>query len=195
MPNLVRAIANWTGFPGAPGYSVFHAMNVSADPQAEAQALSTAVRTLMNSFLSNLPSVITIAMDPEVQVIDEATDTLLNVVTTTPGASLTGTATGGFSGATGAVINWSTSTIRNGRRMRGRTFLVPLSSSSFDNAGSLFGTLPGNITAAATTYWQTPEITPVVYGRPTQLGTDGVSGPITAGRCPDLSAVLRSRRD
>lgn len=195
MVNILRVTVNWTGFLGAPGYTVLHGLAPEADPSTNAQTFADAARTLVGGEPGLLPSAVKIDVDPEVQIIEDTTGDLVDVISITPGAQISGTASGPYSGASGAVINWRTATIRNGRRLRGRSFLVPLSNIAYETNGSLTAAAVGALAARADAFWQTPEIQPVIFGRPTQLGNDGMSGPITAASVPDMAAVLRSRRD
>jgi len=120
---------------------------------------------------------------------------LMDVLTVTAGSAISGFVSGGFSSATGACINWNTPEVRNGRRVRGRSFIVPLASSQYD--------VDGTLTAGALTGLQTRADTLVgggwdlqVYKRPTIKGaTDGDSATVTSARIADKTAILRSRRD
>lgn len=196
MPSLYRVRANWTGFPGGPGVSVFHGGTFNDLPDGGGiQELADAVRNLLITSNNFRPNVVTINIDPEGEVIDEATGQLVSTLPVTPGTAIVGLQSTGFAGPTGAVINWQTGTVRNGRRMRGRTFLVPLASAAFQSDGTLVDSTRTTLQNGAAAYVATGTIRPVVYGRPTIAGGDGIAATITASNVPDLAAVLRSRRD
>ena len=192
---LFRVKARWSGFTGSPGYSVFHfnAPDEAAGP--EAQDCADAVRDLAFTWRTHLPSIVTINVDPAVERIDIPSGGMVEIIDVTAPLAVQGTATGTYSAASGACIQWTTSGVRNGRRVRGRTFVVPLASSGYDAAGTLstgaLTDLQGGATAFADSFAGA-----VVYARPTGPGVeDGVAYDIGAGRVVDKVAILRSRRD
>jgi hypothetical protein len=120
------------------------------------------------------------------------------LVATTP-AAIVGTAgtTVAYAAALGAVVSWRTGLVRNGRRIRGRTFLVPLSSLAFDNTGTLIPAALTTFNAAAVTLRDQTGIADIgVYARPSAPGAaDGEWALITGHSIPDMGSILRSRRD
>lgn len=204
MSELLRVKARWTGFTGAPGYSVLHFRDFSGgEPSGSsltaAQALAAAgrVRTFFEAIKGNLPVGVFINVDPEVEVLDIATGTLLRSFTVATPATVAGTAANSYSAAVGAVVNWRTDGIRNGRRVRGRTFLVPLQGNAFATTGQLGGPVVTALTTAAQALadsTQSPDL--FVYGRPTGPGAnDGVAYVVTNANVPPMGAILTSRRD
>lgn len=191
---IARVTAQWSGFPGAPGYSnFFFEVAGSSDEQLGAPAV---VRTAFSSILQQLPSGVSIQVSPTVEYIDEATGVLQDYgdAEETPD-SVNGSSSGNWAGPTGAVVNWTTGTVRDGRRVRGRTFLVPLGSTAFQNDGTLGSLGLAALNNFATNLRGGAENTTglVVWGRPSS--TPGVAAPVTGHRVPDMAAVLRSRRD
>lgn len=195
MARIFRARVNWTGFSGAPGYSVFHGLAFEADPLAEATTFSQGINNFLIAIANNLPVSVSVQVDPEVEVLEDSTGTLQEVVTVPTLAATQGTGNTTYSAASGAVVNWRTDFVRNGRRIRGRTFLVPLATASYDTDGTLLPAVRTDILNAATALMDYAGMQLVVYGRPTILDNDGVSGRVTAVSVPDMAAVLRSRRD
>lgn len=195
MATLFRAKVNWTGFVGAPGYSVFHARTFDSNFSGGAVALVTALNGFINGIRDNLPPVVSLRIDPEVEIIEDTTGELVDVSSQVTPASVPGTGLAGYTGPTGAVINWRTGTIRNGRRMRGRTFIVPVSSSKFESDGTLSVAARDDFQLAADALIAAEGVTIVTYGRPTELGNDGIAGDVVSASVPDMAAVLRSRRD
>jgi hypothetical protein len=151
----------------------------------------------IGGFQSRLPTTVTCQTDSTVEVIDDTTGELQEFVNATVAAARVGTGTGNYSAAAGAVCNWYTNTVRNGRRIRGRSFLVPLAGSALGPDGSLDNTnLTGLRTNTATFVTQTGAARLVVWGRPTAPGaSDGVSAEVVSFTIPDKTAVLTSRRD
>lgn len=199
MAQLARIKINWTGFVGAPGYTnlYFRDPGSATMSQSVVNAAVTATDTWLDAWKSLVPPVVSFVIDPNVEVIDENTGTLVALFTGTPATTRLGTGTGVYSAATGAVVNWKTIGIRNGRVMRGRTFMVPLIGTAYDAAGSLDNTKLGTIRTATATFtssFGTSSL--VVWGRPTTSGgTNGVAAVVTGFNIPDMAAVLRSRRD
>lgn len=201
MVAILRGKVNWSGFPGAPGYTVFHASTFQVEFSDGATALRNAMNNFMVAISNNLPNNVMVTPEAEVEMIEDTTGELLNSFTTAPIAGTQGTGGLAYSGPTGAVVNWRTSTIRRGRRMRGRTFLVPLANASYENDGSLTAAARADIQAAADTFIADVGTELLVYGRPTPSTTanpgphaDGTTGVVTSAQVPDLAAVLRSRR-
>lgn len=204
MASILRVITRWSGFTGGPGYTVLHFRDFESGEGpnggfSEAQALSavTRVRAFFDTIKGFVPTVVVFDVLPEVEVIESTDGRLISAINVTPPAQVRGTGTGNYSAAAGAVVNWRTAGIRNGRRVRGRTFLVPLAVGAFSGTGELApGTRTGIAAAAATLAEQGGSPDLGVYGRPSGPGaTDGVWFGVTSSNVPALSAILTSRRD
>jgi hypothetical protein len=204
MAPIFRVKLNWTGFPGAPGLSVFHFRDFDTEAGAGisvagAQAAVDRIDTFITAIRTYVPQGVMLRTEPEVEVIEEADGKLQDMFTTTPAAGQQGamSTANGFAAPVGAVINWRTSGVRNGRRIRGRTFLVPLGSGSYQADGTLAAAAQAGITTAAQALIATagsPDLG--VYARPTGPGaSDGNWVVATSTNVPDMAAVLRSRRD
>lgn len=189
-----QVTAVWTGFQGAPGYTNFHFM-AGGGLISDAQQSADRVLAAIDNLPSLLPADVTIRIQPEVREIDEATGEVTNFHNITPGGLAQGTGTGGYSAASGAVVNWRTNDLRFGRRIRGRTFIVPLAGNSYDPDGTLQTAVITNLQAFAddlTGFDLDSEF--VVWSRPRD-GAGGVAASVTNYNVPDMAAVLRSRRD
>lgn len=193
MP-ILRVTAQWTGFTGGPGYSNFHFGGFES-PEAALPSFNAA-RAFCVALLPLMPSGTTVSLDPEVAVIDTTSGQVEDYVSTTPASTgASGGTTAPYAGPTGAVVNWLTNGVRNGRRVRGRTFVVPLSSAAFDSQGTLTSSVLTTIRTAATALVDSSTAPDFgVYSRPVN-GAGGAFYAATAARVPDLAAVLRSRRD
>lgn len=191
---IYRVSAQWTGFTGAPGYSNFH---FTENPTGETGSVIRAqVHDFFSELASLLPGVVTITVDPTVEVFDESTGLLTGYETDTEDLSpVSGSGTDNFSGPAGAVINWLTATVVNGRRLRGRTFVVPLRATAYEEDGTLSSSVLGTLNDAAEVLSGPPfESTFCIWSRP-QGGGTGAVGPVVGHQVPDMAAVLRSRRD
>lgn len=192
---LYRVKARWTGFTGAPGLSVFHFHDESNFASATPAAAAAAVRAFFQANVALLPGGVTISVENQVELINEGSGELEDIVGIATQTPTTGTATAGFSAPSGVVVHWLTNGVRNGRRVRGKTFLVPQVGSIYQADGTIANAFIGNYTTAAQALIDDPASAFVVYGRPTQGGTDGQAFLVTGTRVPDMVAVLRSRRD
>jgi hypothetical protein len=203
MTLILRVKARWSGFAGAPGYTVFHFgddLQNPGDPGvpnvSDADAAVRRTHEFFQGLQVQFPQGVHIQVESAVDVIEHTTDTLVDVLGAEPAQQVTGFGQGGYAAAAGAVVNWGTSTIRNGRRLGGRTFLVPLSGAAYSLDGTLEAsviTALGTVSTELTDRGQNPDL--LVYGRPTGPGaSDGVIGVVNSFRVPDMSAVLRSRR-
>lgn len=190
-----RVKIRWTGFTGAPGYTILH-FDAPTAPTAEgADAVHALVHTFTIDLVSNLPSAVSLLVEQAVEVIDETNNQLITIFNATSRASQKGVVTGGFSSSTGACIVWETGEVKNGRRVRGRTFIVPLAASMYDLDGTLTTTCLNDIQAAAGAL-AGGGFTLGVLSRPTAKGAaDGSFHTVSSGRVSDKTAMLRSRRD
>lgn len=181
-----------------PGYSNFY-YGVGGGTITEGVDLAVAaVRTAFNAIAGYLPTSVLINVDPEVAMFSDVSGELEDVYTsTTVPAVVTGQGGGPYSAASGASITWLTTAIRDGRRLRGRTYLVPLSTLAYDAAGTL---VPNALTALAAfgTALRTPggSAGPFrVFGRPSPEHPVGMSAPVTQAIVRDRVSILTSRRD
>lgn len=192
---LYRVKARWTGFTGSPGYSIFHFDIATTPNPTDAELVAGEVRSLFAALAIRLPAAVKIQVESAVEVIDETSGQLSDVVTIPQPAAVQGTGTGGFSAATGACITWTTGGVRNGRRVKGRTFLVPLSSMNYDTDGTLTAPALTDIQAAADLL-VADQLGFGVYARPDDAkGLPGDVFIVTGARVADKTAVLTSRRD
>jgi hypothetical protein len=201
MAHVLRVKLRWTGFTGAPGYSVFHFGVWEGPPPvlADAQNAVARIDTFITAIKPLLPPVVILQCDEDVEEIEDSNGLLQNVFGTVPGNAQAGTGSGtaGYSAAAGAVITWRTGGIRNGRRVRGRNFLVPLGSPAYFTDGTLTSATLTTIRNAADALMNPagdPDLG--VWARPTGPGaTDGEWFVATSNSVPDMTAMLKSRRD
>ena len=203
MTAMLKVKARWHGFTGSPGYSNFFFREWSdgswAPTTAEATAAAGKVRTFFDAVKGIFPPVVNIQVESDVEIIEDTNGSLVNVLTAATQTGVVGTNVNtGYSAPTGAVVNWLTGGVRNGRRVRGRTFLVPISAGAFETNGSLGNSWITTIQTAGNAMMAADPAAPDfgVYSRPSVKGaTDGAFQIATGTRVPDMAAVLRSRRD
>ena len=191
---ITRVTAEWRGFTGAPGYSTFHFH------ESASGAVVDDARGRVHSFFSELegvlPSSVEVEVREEVEEFDESSGLLVGYERGTEDLpTITGSNQGAYAGPAGAVIHWNTNTVVNGRRLRGRTFIVPMVSAGYESDGTLRSLELERLNDAAEYLSGGAfESTFCVWSRP-QGGGSGAVGPVVSHRVPDMVAVLRSRRD
>lgn len=191
---ITRVTAEWRGFLGAPGYSTFH-FHESASGGVVDDARQR-VHSFFDGLRGTLPSSVEIDVLEEVEEYDESSGMLVGYARGTEElATIDGGNNASFAAPVGAVVHWNTNTVANGRRLRGRTFIVPMSNAAFEADGTIRGIELDMLRDAAESLSGGGfESTFCVWSRPTGGGS-GAVGPVISHRVPDMAAVLRSRRD
>lgn len=187
----------WTGWAGSPATTTFY----GSTGTGTAQALANECFGLLNNIFAptasatNLPNGLRIAEDPFVDELDEATGDQVGRLAVTSNPDIQGVGVNNWAAPAGACITWSTNNFIAGRRVRGRTFLVPLAAAVYQTDGTLNPTFLSGVAAAITTFINGLS-EPVVWHRPTTPGgSDGSKNPIITGLMKDHVAILTSRRD
>lgn len=198
----------WTGVP-SPNISKFQFAG-SATPTS-AGSLLVRLKAFGDGLIPYLPAAVSLTYQGTYQVFDEGISTpgggaqLVDqgTASTVPPASV-GTGTGVWSAVTGGWINWITTAFVNGRRVVGRTFLVPLANTPvFQTDGTLNDVFRNAVVANGNSLNNGSPAHVIYYNR------GGASNPpkptdkphtfgwqaATACSVPDKAAVLRSRRD
>jgi hypothetical protein len=188
MPSQYRAL--WSVPGGGQGYSVFHAQE--AADTGHAQSMADNIRQFFFSMAGLIPDDVIITFDSEVLVLDD-TGTLLNVQSVSAPTAVSGSGGTNFGRALGARVDWLTGAIVAGRRLRGRTYIVPLEAFCFGNDGLLTPIVIENLNDSGQALVDSMDgdgIQLQVWSR-THAFSSSVSG-VTA---PAKGAVLTSRRD
>lgn len=188
--------ANWAGPIAGPGVSVFHGRDTAIGTlDGAAQELAERVHDLFATVFANygVPGM-TVTFDSEAVELNTTTGQLEQVIPVDPPDPVLGGGIGTFARASGFRLDWTTPAIVNGRRLRGRTFFVPVVSSIFDADGTLDPGAAAIIGPAASEYFAdaggTAAVNPSVWSR-----THGVQADITGFVLPDEDAILSTRRD
>jgi hypothetical protein len=199
MATVSTVTAIWTGFTGAPGYSRFNFAELVG-----ASALQSAVNAV-RAFLSTASvSMLTgwgIQVQTLVQHHDLATGDLVGEATaasTPPNIAGSVANTTAYAGGSGLVANWVTGQFWNGRKVRGRTFIVP-AVNVYSSDGTITSTIQTNWQAAGNTFAGSAGITPVVWAKKFDGSTPpqqqaGAAFAVTGCVVPDRAAQLRTRR-
>ena len=194
MTSLHRVVLEWSG-GSVVGRAVtvlhYSASDNEAPPVAAHQTAFTTARALF-------PGNVTISFPVAGDTIQDTTGDLVGVWSAPAVASVTGGASSTQAAGVGACIGWTTGGIVNGskgpRKLRGRTFLVPISADNYQANGTLVdGALAVSQQLALDMMGTGPL---AVWHRPSSAtGSDGGSYGVISGRVRDKVAFLSSRRD
>lgn len=192
----------WSGTTGGPGLTQF-AMTAAGGSfwtSANAQSAVDAVRAFLVNNQPYIPNEVNLQVMPDVDQYDELTAQLTGTTTaTTTPASLLGGGTGSYAGGCGYRYNWRTGVIRNGRRVNGKTYVVPAISSVFAADGTLGSTQVTNFNGYASSFLNALSasgLALMVWSRPNDVtGLPGAMSGVATGDVSDKSAILRTRRD
>jgi hypothetical protein len=200
MLEIARVTTKWTGLAGGIGYTNLYYRDFETVGIDQAIVNGSVQRTdTWNAAISaNVPTGITLEIEPTVAIINAEDGVLQRFMNHVIATQRPGSGTGAYSAASGACVNWYTAGVRKGRRIRGRSFLVPFAGASLATNGTLDDTKLNTLRTATNTL-VTSQTTPGdlgVWARPTTKGaTDGVWNVVNSFTIPDKAAILRSRRD
>lgn len=184
MP-LRRVAVAWTTGIGGVGVSNFYSL--------EATDITVSLATFFNAIKGLFPTAVTWNVPTTGDIIEITNGHITAAWTGGTGATIAGTVAGSYVAGTGAFVRWSSSQIRGTRRMRGRTFLCPLATGSFDSAGTLVDANVTTMQNAAVALAGTGTLQ--IWGRPRGVGgSDGQAGLVTGAQVPDKVTSLRTRR-
>lgn len=199
MPEVLKVKTTWSGFVGSPGYTNLYFSEFVGEgyDQSIADGAVAKTRAFWDGIKSTLPTTVTLTVDPVVEIVQSDTGNLVGFFNVAPPATVVGTASGNYAAVAGACISWGTNGVRNGRRVRGRTFIVPLAGMAYDVNGSLGSAYLGVLQTAANTLIGVSGTGDLaVWSRPSGPGaSDGVSYTVESARINDKTAFLKSRRD
>lgn len=207
MPIVGIVRTEWSGTSGGPGltqHAVMGAAGGDWNPSGAQDAVN-AVRAFWAAITSHLPDELRLNVSPVVDTYTYADGELFSSSTAgNAPAVVAGTSTAGYAGGSGVKINWNTGQIRNGRRVRGATFIVPVASTVWTANGTLgavatsaFNTAAANLLTALSAGGTSL----CVYSRPLPVsernpqGRAGFTTQVTSGSVSNKSAILRGRRD
>jgi hypothetical protein len=201
MTSMNRVRVSWSGWVGQPGLTTFYMSDSTLDV--------TPIKNFFTALAGKVPTPITWTIPALGDKIDDKQGDLVGAWAGTGGGVVAASGTGSaFAGAAGFLVDWKTSTIHRGRRIQGRSYFVPSATSVYQSDGTIFESDRAAIAAAGQALvtamtpnlliWARPfpgkaaEVGPPA--KPAKPAADGASGPIVLAVCPDINAVLRSRR-
>lgn len=170
------------------------AVNVLYFDGGDMTGVASAVRAAYAAAAGGIPTGVSVQVPSSGDVIDEATGMLTGAWTDATVTPVDGGGAATAAAGVGLCSTWSTDGVVNGRRIRGRTFLVPLSTAVYDNDGTL---TPAGIAAGtgfATGMLAVPGF--CIWHRPSALNpATGTRAIVNGFRVRDRAAFLSSRRD
>lgn len=207
MTTLYRIRSVWSYTPGGPGYTNMYFG--TTDPLAAgAQTAANDVQAFWTAIKPQLNTAISIQIDPAVVMVEDfSSEQVGELVLGSPPPAVVGTAAGNYVGPAGASVQWNTASFLYGRRVKGRTYLVPLAVVCFDSNGTLGTTALASFSTAATalvngasnlvvyTRRRLAKAANPITGAPAVSARPGASSGVISANVRDIAAVLRSRRD
>lgn len=187
MPTLIKCPVSWTGVPVVgDGVSTFYFNDVHTGFLADLSAFFTSVGLVIAGGT-------TFSFPTSGDLIDDATGNLVGTWTEPAQASVLSAGIGQFANGVGARVVWGTSGTTNNRRVKGSTFLVPLTVGCYTGSGHLDDTIRGNLRTAALSLMSASAGEMVIWTRPV-AGAGGKSQEVVGAEVPDRVSWLRSRR-
>lgn len=185
MASISRVRTVMTGVAGSPYYSNFYYLTNGAT----AQQVIDVTEGFWNNILQHMSDDLAGTVEGEVPIIDEVTGDIIAVQNGNP-QTFQGVSTDDvLPPATQGLARWTTGQYRNGRQVRGRTFIPGLTDpvSEFGRPRPAFIT---DLQASIDFVVDNPTVTHVVWSK-----SNGVALATTAGSVWSEFASLRSRRD
>lgn len=191
MASLHRILLTWNGFTGGPGVNVWYGN--------EGTGLVAQLKTLYDAFALYMPTGVSVSYPQSGDVVDEESGELTGSWSTGAVAPSTGASSGPYTGGAGLCVTWSTDGVVRGRRVRGRTFFVPMGGIVWSGDGTPDNTIVSTLRTSVTNWSAANAGHLVIWSRPVLNAAGGVVAPgsrhsIVGGSITDRSALLRSRR-
>lgn len=180
--NRYRVI--WAGGPGGEGVSTFYSEDTVTTALADLRAFFDAIK-------ASFPSQISWSFPSSGDTIDLATgqiDGSWSQAAASPVSGGAGTAV--FAAGVGLRVRWETGAVRNGRRVRGSTFLTSMDATDFQSDGTIAPSVLSVFQTAADTLAGQGWLH--VYSR--DFAGGGAMSQVQSATVPDRISWLRSRR-
>lgn len=186
MADLLRIRVLWNGAVVGGGVSTFYTDDTISPDVSDLKTFFTALAPF-------LPPTCVITVPNNADTIDMNSGRLTGNLALTGGGTVTGSGNSAYSAGVGAFINWNTAFVRNGRLLRGRTFICPLAQGLASTDGTLNDSLRGSLDTAALALISTAHYQ--IYHRPPK-GTfaGGTAHVIVSAQTVDRVTSLKTRR-
>lgn len=196
MVTMQKAVAIWSGFTGAPGYSTLWFQGSSIiDPSV--------IFGLFNAYAPYIPTTVSIAVQNTGELVEPTDGKVMGTWASGTIQTVTGTGTSALSPTAGLQVRIETGAFRRGKHIRGRVFFIPMGSANFATGGvlnaamvSAMQTAANNLRSASGAQWGV--FHRPVYDRtvkPPVLKTPGEFIASQSVFVPSKVCSLTSRRD
>ena len=198
MADIHRVRVGLTGFIGAPGVSTFYGL--------DGPALQAPLRQFYAAIKSQFPLDVAIKVETVGDVLDPATGKITNTWVGTDQPLVQGSSGGVYSAPVGMLVRWLTAAVADGKRVRGRTFIVPAGGDAYDVTGQPNPAAQGIVAVAAAAFVSAASPSLVIWHRPFKGSAATATRParpahpgsvagVTGSGVSTKAVVLRSRRD
>lgn len=184
---IARIPVVWSGLPGLPGLSVFYSLGTGSS------AAVADLVTFFGAIKAKFPPGLSWTIPSSGDLLIAEDGSLSGSWSGASGSTVSSTGTSAtYAAGVGARVSWSSDVIVGRRRLKGRTFLVPLTSDNYQSNGTMNDATVTSFQAAADAVVAGGNLR--IWARPSRGGSDGAIGPVMAAIVPDEVSVLRSRR-
>jgi hypothetical protein len=199
VATVARILTTWSGGPSAPGLTVMNVRYTSGPLQSSVDA----VRAFWSSLGGQIPSSYSLLVSPSADLFDSASGELTGALTAaTPPTVVNPSGATAWAAGVGGRITWTTGAIAHGHRVKGRTFVVPLITSTYGTSGTVTSTYITTVGTAVGTLLSALNSagTPLAVWTKKRAATDtlpaldGVLSDVTSGAMTTEVAVLAGRR-
>jgi predicted aconitase with swiveling domain len=161
---------------------------------------------LWTAFAADMPNVVNIKVKQTGDEIEDTTGTLIGAWdNATPEVTIGGSGGDPYAAPIGGMVTWTTGSILDGRRVKGRSFVVPMSADAYVASGEINDVHLTVMQDAANAFVASEDTSLVIWHRPRAARP----GPVPPARAARLGghalvtgssvegkvAVLKSRRD
>jgi len=191
---VARLETVWSVTGGGAGLTVMHGIVDELDYDAtDAQASLTAIRTFFSTIASRLPNDAALSWPGPVDIFSEAGVLIGSVAPTASPSSVTGGSAAAYSAPSGARVDWETGVITGGKRIRGRSYIVPIAGDQYDADGTIATDFITSVNTAANTM----RTSLATAGSPLAVWSrkNSEATAVQGQTVKDKAAILRSRRD
>lgn len=161
---------------------------------AGSSGMTTALRSFFVSIASLLPTQVSVQIDAAGDQLNDTNGHLAGVWTDTTVSSVAGTDGSGWIDGVGGRVRWVTGGVFGGRRVVGSTFIVPMGRGSYTVNGQPDGSTATTLQAAANAFVTASAGHFLIWSRPHDGGSDGISSLVVAANASTDVSWLRSRR-
>ena len=192
----VRTTLNYGA--GGPGLVThYFRPSVAGGTSGDALVAATGVRAFWVALAGQLTPSFAALVQGSIDTVEDTTGALVGGFSVTPPAAVVGTgSTSSTPPFACIVVEYGTATIVRGKRLRGRSYVGPLSLAATTATG---GPTTAAGTATASAVAALVAVTPcnfVIWSRPSLVGGHaGSNGTVTGGQAWSSLGSLRSRRD